>query len=154
MFSVVTGVQNSNNTKLWLEMPPTCNYNVFLLRYRIMYCVRFTCISLVGMCMQCTVCTVCAADLIHKLFLIITTGLLGFFLVKSQRDQLLFSLSTALDFNRPTLIQGGWALSDGYIYVVWVWVYSTCVGVSVSYNYMCFYLFYCKCVGVCEIRLH
>ncbi len=60
---------------------------------------------------------------VHKLFLIMTTGLLGFFLVKSQRDQLLFSLSTALDFNRPTLTHGGWALIDGYMDVVWVWVF-------------------------------
>lgn len=56
--------------------------------------------------MACVACVrgvfyVCASDPVHKLFLIMTTGLLGFFLVKSQRDQLLFSLSTALDFNRP-----------------------------------------------------
>lgn len=57
----------------------------------------------------CSVQHVCAVDPIQKFFLIITTGLLGFFLVKSQRDQLLFFLSTALDFHRPTLIQGGWA---------------------------------------------
>lgn len=55
---------------------------------------------------------VCAADPIHKLFLIMTTGLLGFFLVKSHRDQLLFSLSTALDFNRATPTLGGWAPTD------------------------------------------
>ena len=73
---------------------------------------------------------VCTADPIQKLFLIMTTGLLGFFLVKSQRDQLLFCLSTALDFNRPTLTQGGWAVSDGCRDVGWVWECMCGVGES------------------------
>lgn len=50
---------------------------------------------------------VCAADPTHKLSLIMTTGLLGFFLVKSQRDELIFSVSTALDFKRSALTQMG-----------------------------------------------
>lgn len=86
-----------------------------------------------------------AADPI-EIFAIMTTGLLGFFLVKSQRDQLLISLSTGLDFNRTTLTQGGWALTDRCMDDVWAWVFICSGGWELHVS-----MFYvCVCVLVCN----
>lgn len=92
---------------------------------------------------MCGVLYVDAAEPIHKLYLIMTKGLLGFFPVKSQRDQLLLSLSTALDFS-STLPHGRMS-ADGWIYgYLWAWV-LVCGGrweLHLS-------VFHSVCVGVC-----
>lgn len=90
--------------------------------------------------MQLLACVQCKYSILQLLFLIMTTGSLGVFLVKSQRDQLLFSLSTAPDFNSPTLTDGG---MDGW-----------CLGVNVqAAGAVCQCVFMCVCACVCELSI-
>lgn len=122
-----------------------------LFMLKIMQWVHVKCMAPV--CRVCGALYICAADPIHKLFLIMTTGLLGLFLVIPQRDQLLFSLSTALDLKQTHF-------DTGRMGTDW-WMYGCCMGVGIYVRgwvgYVCLCVLHSAyvrvCVCVCEIRL-